>query len=119
MKIKEVYDRIGVSEARMPILEYLPNNSDILNLVEIWDGGLTEGHLLIQKNKEKYIIYEIIHHFNAQRATIDTYTIQDNSSIASIVNEIEVYCKNRYEGALNFNFSKISQDKAVCAFFGF
>ena len=58
MKIKEVYDRIGVSEARMPILEYLPNNSDILNLVEIWDGGPTEGHLLIQKNKEKrYGIY--------------------------------------------------------------
>ena len=119
MKIKEVYDRIGVSEARMPILEYLPNNSDILNLVEIWDGGPTEGHLLIQKNKGKYIIYEIIHPFNAQRATIDTYTIQDNSSIASIVNEIEVYCKNRYEGTLNFNFSKISQDKAVCTFFGF
>jgi len=27
VKIKEVYDRIGVSKARMPVLVYLPNKN--------------------------------------------------------------------------------------------
>ena len=118
MKIKEAYDRIGVSEARMSILQYLPNKNDVLNLIEIWDGGPMEGHILIQKNNEKYTIYEIVHHFNSKNETVNQYTIQDDSSLQSIINEIEEFCKNRYEGTLRFDFEKIKQDKTVCTFFG-
>ena len=118
MKIKEVYGRIGVSKARMPVLEHLPNDSDILDLIEIWDGGPMEGHIFIQKDNGKYVIYEMIHHFNAKSETIYKHTIQDDLCIRSIMKEIEDLCENRYEGTLRFDFEKMMEDKTVRAFFG-
>ena len=117
MKIKEVYDRIGVSEARLPVLKHLSNNSDVLNLVEIWDGGPTEGHLFIQKDDGKYILYEIIYHFNSKTETVYKHILRNDNTIQSIVNEIADFCKIRYDGTLKFDFTEMMYDKIVCEFF--
>ena len=119
MKIKEVYDRIGIIEAKSPILEYLPNNNNVLDLVEFWDGGPTEGHLLIQKNGESYVLYEMIHYFNSKSETVYQYTIRNVCSLQSIAQEIENFCKVRYDGTMVFDFRKIAQNNEVRHFWGF
>ena len=119
MKLREVYDRIGIYKAIMPIRKYLANNSDYLNLVEIWDGGPMEGHLLVQKDDGgRYILYEVIHHYNSKSETVNKFAIRRTCNIQSIINEIEVFCKIRYEGTMNLNFAKMMQVECVRIFFG-
>ena len=55
MKIKEVYNRLGISEVKPPIDKYLPKNNNVLDFFEFWDGGPTEGYLMLQKNIQDII----------------------------------------------------------------
>ena len=119
MKIKEVYDRIGIQKAPESILKHLLNQSDVLTLVEFWDGGPMEGHLLIQKSMDTYYIYEIIYRFGSNKETVQRFELKNVNTIDSIAKEIQRFFEVKYDGAVCFDFSKIKQDKDVCAFLGF
>ena len=119
MKLKEVYNRLGIRTPHASISKLLMNDSQVLDLMEIWDGGPMEGCLLIQKNENKYILYEIVHLINANSDKVCKFELSNVDTIQGIANEIQEICNTRYEGTLNFDFTKITLNKEVMNFFGF
>lgn len=49
-RIRVTYARIDVHEPKT-LRDILPNNSSILDIAEIWNGGNNETHLFVQKIK--------------------------------------------------------------------
>lgn len=117
--VKKAYDRIGVRNISTLWLPYVHNSSDILNLVEFWDGGPMEGHLFIQKHEQMYILYELIHHFNTNTPSKYEYLLRNTDRMEHVVQELDAFCKSRYGGTLDFDFRKLSHHQEAFRFFGF
>ena len=115
-RVKETYPRIGV-QAPGVFSDALPNKSDILSIAELWDGGISEAHLFIQKNQNAYILYEVIVLRNAGSIRKYTYVMQNTGSMGDIAEEIAAFCKIRYAGTMRFDFNALKNNTTVSNYF--
>jgi len=83
----------------------------------MWDGGITETHLFVQKHNTVYTLYEVTFHKNAGRVEKYEYVIRKTNSMFDIASELSDFCKIRYDGTMHYDFNQLLSNNEVSLFF--
>ena len=119
MYLKTARIGIGITKSDLPLLERFIGCCDILSIMEFWDGGAREGCLFIRKKDDGYLLCEYIYPYFTHDPILYPQKLTNTRSAEALLKEIEAFCNARYGGIEHFDFTQLTQNQALCRFFGF